>query len=49
MKAITIEEISYDRNDKVYMTVRDKERGVEAVKTMMYIFQEFIIFNSVLF
>ena len=58
VKPITIQEISYDRNDKVKMTVKDKiknfnyflqERSVEAVKTIIYIFQDFKIFNCVLF
>ena len=58
VKPITIQEISYDRNDKVKMTVKDKiknfnyffqERSVEAVKIIIYIFQDFKIFNCVLF
>ena len=58
VKPIIIQEFSFDRNDKVKMTVKDKieklkqflqERSVEAVKTIIYIFQDFNMFNFVLF
>ena len=58
VKPITIQEVSYDQNDKVKKTVEDEikkfnyflqERSVEAVKTIKYIFQDFNIFNCVLF
>ena len=53
-----MQEISYNWNDKVKMTVKDiiekfnlflEERSVEAVKTIIYIFKDFNIFNFVSF